>query len=204
MNSRVAKIEISEKINWPKIGHDITILKNLRQFTYENNWRSVVSGGYGLDLFLSLTTRTHNDIDVVIYGQEDREEAIKKLNRFIVNTISHPDSHASHETFYMELDVNAPGFGANLYFVETIEKPFVNYNIVKKFDGSVEVNPESKSPRPRLGKMGKFEVEIQDQNAHLADILKKSSKSSPTSKYDQDIQNLRHITDPKVVEFLQN
>lgn len=205
MDTKIASIKIAEKIDWHKTAFDLTSLKKLKEFAKNNNWRMVVSGGYGLDLFLSLTTRTHNDVDVIIYGQENHDEAIKKLNGFILDSIKNAETDAKYDSFFMELDANAPGFGANYYFVETAEDPFTNQNKVKKPNGEIVENSTDQSPKPRLGKMGDFEIEIQDQNAHLADILFKLNTGNTSSKYDQDIVNLRHITDPKKVEsLLQN
>lgn len=204
MDSKVANIRIAEKIDWHKTSRDMTSIKNLKDFAKTLNWRIVIAGGYSLDLYLSLTTRTHRDVDAIIYGFENREEAIKKLNAYIVTSITGADTSAKHENFYMELDVNAPGYGANFYFVETAEDPYVNHYRVKRFDGQIVENTEDKFPKPRLGKMGKFEVEIQDQNAHLADILVKLDKSKPDPLYDQDIENLKHITDPTKVQSLMD
>lgn len=205
MDTNVANIKIAEKIDWRKTASDLTYLKKLKEFAKNNNWRMVISGGYGLDLFLSLTTRTHSDVDVIIYGQENHDEAIKKLNGFVLDSIKNAETDAKYNSSFMELDVNAPGFGANYYFVETADNPFTNQNKVKKPNGEIVESSEEQSPKPRLGKMGDFEIEIQDQNVHLADILFKLNVDNSSSKYDQDIENLRHITDPKKVEsLLQN
>lgn len=202
MDTKVANIQIAPKIDWHKIVTDLGSIKALKEFAKNNNWRPVVSGGYSLDLFLNMTTRTHNDVDMVIYAQESRDEAIKKLNAFIQNVFKNAELILKHDTFFMEVDVNAPGYGANLYFVETADNPFTDQIKVKKIDGEIITNTDTQLPKPGRGKIGDLEIEIQDQNAHLADILAKHANDTSPSKYDQDIANLRHITDPKRVEAL--
>jgi hypothetical protein len=199
VNNKIAKILIAENIDWKKTSSDLSTLKKLKEFAKNNNWKIVVSGGYGLDLFLSLTTRTHDDVDIIIYGQETYNEAVEKIKNHITNIFSNAEVTSKPNEFYTEVDINAPGFRANCYFVETIENPFVNHHIIKKVNGEVVTNSKEKFPKPRHGKIGDLEIEIEDQNTHLADILSKISDNF-TLKYSQDVENLRHITDPKKVE----
>jgi hypothetical protein len=200
----VAQINIAPRIDWKKIGQDLTILRAFKDFTNKNGWRAVVSGGYGLDLYLNITTRTHGDIDLIIYGKFNKEEASVKVIEFIKGLFSDAQTALKPEEYYLVCDVKAEGFGANIYLVETTEDPYTNINKIVKSDGQVIENNYEKFPKPLLGHMGKFEIEIQDQNAHLADILIRSGQNTIDAKYKQDIENLKHITDPSKVESIKN
>jgi hypothetical protein len=193
---------MTDNFNQQKTESDLLFLKKLIEFAKENNWRVVVSGGYGMDFFLNKITRSHNDLDVIVYGKENRVSVIKKLDRFIIGYFPKAKFLTKQETFYIEFDVKNPNFGANIYFVETEEDPFSNLNKVSKLDGEIVINTEDNFPKPVKGKLGDLEVEVQDQNAHLADILVKHGDDKSPSKYDQDIINLRQVTDSKKVELL--
>lgn len=200
----VAQIDIAPRIDWKKIGQDLTILRAFKDFAIKNGWRPVVSGGYGLDLYLNLTTRTHGDIDLIIYGKFNKQEASVKIIEFIKGLFSDAQTVLKPEEFYLVCDAKADGFGANIYIVETSEDPNVNIKKIVKSDGQIIENSIEEFPKPLLGHMGKFEIEIQDQNAHLADILTRSGQNTVEPKYTQDIANLKHITDPAKVESLMH
>lgn len=185
-----------------KADSDFHFLKSLIKFSKLNNWRIVVSGGYGMDFFLNELTRFHGDLDIIIYGKESREDVTAKLNEFVYCYFSKPEIIIKPQEFYLEFDVKDKGFIANIYFVETVEDPKINLKKIRKLNGDIIVNKISEFPVPVLGKIGDFEVEVQDQNAHLADILKKRGDINIPNKRDQDIVKLRQVTDPKKVEFL--
>jgi hypothetical protein len=185
-----------------KADSDFLFLKALIKFAKANDWRVVVSGGYGMDFFLNKLTRYHGDLDVIIYGKENRSDAVRKLEKFIQGYFSKAKILTKPQEFYVEIDINVLGFGANLYFVETVDDPNINLKKIRKFNGDVIVNKISEFPMPVSGKIGDFEVEVQDQNAHLADIFKRRGHDKSLSKHDPDILRLTKVTDPKKVEFL--
>lgn len=198
----IPSIKIAERIDWKKIGQDITVLRALKDFATKNGFRPVVSGGYGLDLFLNITTRSHGDIDVIVYSTANGNDAASKLSEFFKGLFPDVRIETDQEEFYIVMDVNAEGFGADIYCVQTVQDPHIDLNKIIKSNGQLTENNYNKFPKPLLGRMGKFEIEVQDQNAHLADILLKLDKQSPAPKYEQDIENLKHITDPKKVDSL--
>ncbi len=204
MDTKIPAIKIAEDIDWKKVIADLSSLKNLGEFARNNNWRFIVSGGYSLDMFLHLTTRTHNDVDIIIYGQENSINAVKKISSFVLSKFSDAVFMAKQESLFTVIGVSSREFGANIYFIETIEDPYKNHHKIKKPDGEVVIYTEHDIPKPSRGKIGDCEFEIEDQNAHLADILRKYKSSVLPGKYNQDVENLKHITDPQRVESLLN
>ena len=187
-----------------KADSDFHFLKSLINLSKLNNWRIVVSGGYGMDFFLNELTRYHGDLDIIIYGKESRKDVTIKLNEFIDGYFSKPEIIIKPQGFYLEFDVKDKGFIANIYFVETVEDPKINLKKIRKINGEIIVNKISEFPMPVPGEIDGFKLEVQDQNAHLADILKRRGYDKSLTKHDSDILRLSKITDPKKVEFLVN
>jgi hypothetical protein len=185
-----------------KADSDFVFLKSLIGVAKINSWRVVVSGGYGMDFFLGKITRSHNDLDMIIYGKENKPDAVRKLNGFILDYFPKAKILTKPQEFYTEVDINDSDFSANIYFVETVNDPQLDLNKIRKLDGEVVVNTEDKFPKPVPGRIGDFEIEVQDQSAHLADILKRRGHESVPNKRDPDIEILGSVTDPKKVEFL--
>lgn len=202
MNRKIAPIRIAEDIDWKKVISDLNSLDSFKSFAKNNNWRMVVSGGYSLDLFLHLTTRTHNDVDLIIYGQEDKINAIKKIGYYMHQKFDDAAFIAQNEVLFTIFGVHSQKFGANIYFIETVEDPFKNHRKIKKPDGQIIAVSDKELPKPTRGKIGEFEFEIEDQNAHMADILRKYKTTKLPTKYIQDLDNLKHIIDPSRVEVL--
>jgi hypothetical protein len=187
-------VQKPKSINWRKVENDLTFLRVFRDFARKENWRLVVSGGYGLDLFLGQITRNHRDIDVVIYGQRDRGNARKMLSKFIYSCSKNATVTIENSEYFLELAVKYPGFAGNLYYVQTKEDPFTDLHQVIKSNGESIRNSEARFPSPVLGKLDTLEIEVQEQRAHLADILYKKGSNLEPSKYDQDIENIKRAT----------
>ncbi len=182
---------ISKAINHQKIQSDMEFLKKFIDFARAQNWRVVVSGGYGLDGHLGLITRSHADLDVIIYGQDNRHAAESNLKIYLTSQIREVQITVKQEPFYLELDLHADNFVGNLYYVQTVLDPNVDLSQVKKSDGSFVTNSPDDFPPPIKGKLGDLTVEVQDQNAHLADILRRRGYDKSLSKHDQDITNIQ-------------
>jgi len=185
------KLIISKEINHSKIISDLDFLTVFTKFAKSNNWRIVVSGGYGLDGYLGVITRSHGDLDLIIYGQNSRTTALNKLTTYLSSTIVDATVIAKQEPFYLELDINAHNFGGNFYYVETVDDPFINIQTIIKDDGTMITNSLEDFPPPSPGKLDNLLVEVQDQGAHLGDILQRRENDTALSKHDQDIVNIQ-------------
>lgn len=189
------KLTKNEKV---KINSDLLILKKLLSLSKKHKFRLVVSGGFGLDGILQTITRPHNDLDVIIYGQANRAQTIKIFSNFFKEQFEKPQISISQNQFLVDIDINAPGFGANIYYVQIINNPFKNLNSIKLQSGKTHVNSEKRFPPPVPAKLNQLKFESQNPNLHLADILFKA-KNKPQTKHKQDVKNLKTITDSKFV-----
>jgi len=189
-----------EDIDWDKTKGDLAFIESLKQFSDSSNWRIVVSGGYGLDILLGQITRTHNDVDIIIYGQDSREDIRTKIPNFLTDLIPNATIKISENDFMVDIDLNSPGLGANIYYVQTGDNPFSNLNKVVKKSGEMVTNSQKRFPPPMSGKLEELEIDVQNPHSHLADILFKQRTLLHKSTHDQDIANLRQITSSTIVD----
>lgn len=200
MTSREITTQSESSIDFEKVKRDLSFIKSLQGLAQQNQWRIVVSGGYGLDILLGKITRSHNDVDVILYGNVNRRSAIEVILAKLAQLIDTPNISTKEEAFFTDIDVNSSGLGANIYFVETVEDPNVDIHRVRKVDGEVVANSEERFPSPVIGKLDGLEIEAQNPNTHLADIIFKRRKQENRAIHDQDLDNLRLITNPDIVE----
>lgn len=172
---------------------DLNFAAELRDFARTRNWRVVVYGGYGLDLYLGRITRHHRDLDLVIYGQGDRATARKVLSTYIYRYAKSAIITIKQAEYQLEIDVKFPRFAGTFYYVQTKLDPFSDLRGVVKANGELVINSENRFPPPVIGKIGELEIEVQDQHAHLTDMLYKKGTNMAPTKYDQDIENLKKI-----------
>ncbi|MBP9670708.1 hypothetical protein KBD75_04900 [Candidatus Woesebacteria bacterium] len=187
------KIIFAEKINQVKVDSDIKFIADFIEFGKKLNWRVVVYGGYGLDGYLQTITRNHGDIDLVMYGIMPRSEALPKIVDYLNEELNEVEIKSKDEDFFIDIKVKSNGIQGNFYYVQTGQDPFGNLNIVVKVDGSTVINSPKDFPPPVHGKLGDLMVEVQDQSAHLQDIIRKRKDSESFAKHDQDIENLNTI-----------
>jgi hypothetical protein len=184
---------IQNDINQSRLQAHLDFIDSFVSWCKENNWRTIVYGGYGLDGYLQAITRNHGDIDLVMYGQSPRSVALGSIVNYLNKTLSDVEVKTSDEEFFIDIKIKSKNIQGNFYYVQTAENPFSNLNIVIKVDGSVVTNSPKDFPPPVPGKLGNREVEVQDQKAHLEDILRKRSTDESHARHDQDIENISKI-----------
>lgn len=184
---------ISEEINNSKIKSDISFIKKIILFAKQLKWRIVISGGYGLDGYLRTITRSHGDLDIILYGQEKRVQAGEEIRTFIETHIKDSVITINSEDYYLEIDVHGHNFVGNIYYVQTVKNPYKDLNQVYKMDGTLVINSSEDFPPPQSGDLCGLVVEVQDQKAHLEDILRKRKSERSLPKHDQDIQNIKSL-----------
>lgn len=200
MKLHIHKTSLSKK-QIEKVNSDLKFLKKLLSVSKKNELRVVVSGGYGLDGILGEITRSHNDLDLVIFGNINRKKAVKIFRKFILSIYPGVRIKIEPSLYNIAIDMNIRGFGGTIYFVETINNPFRDINTIKLANGQAQVNSEKRFPIPVKAKLGSLKFEAQNPNFHLADILYKR-KQKILTKHSQDIKNLQQITKKTKVGYI--
>ncbi len=187
------KIIIAEKINQSKVNSEIQFIAHFIAFAKKLNLRVVVYGGYGLDGYLQAITRNHGDIDLVMYGIMPRSEALPKIVDYLNEVLKEVKIVSKDNDFLIDIKVKSKNIQGNFYYVQTGQDPFIDLKTVIKLDGTTVTNSPEDFPLPVQGKLGNLMVEVQDQSAHLQDIIRKRKNSESCAKHDQDIENLNTI-----------
>jgi hypothetical protein len=188
-----SSLQIQNEINQSQLRTHLAFIDSFGKWCRQQSWRLVLYGGYGLDGYLRTITRNHGDIDLVIYGQTTRTLALASIANYLHKAISEVEIKSKDEEFLIDIKVKSKIISGNLYYVQTGEDPFNTLSIVIKTDGSKVTNSPTDFPPPVSGQLGDLAVEVQDQSAHLADILRKRSSDISHSKHDQDIVNIQTI-----------
>lgn len=179
-----------------KTNNDLEFVRSLLDWCRDRHWRMVLYGGYGLDAYFGKMSRSHGDIDVVVYGQASRREATRQLKSRIRSLRPNVTIRQSENLFQQELDAKGPGFYLNLYYVQTASNPFISLQLVVKSDGETVTNDSIAFPPPEKGELEGMTLEVQNQHAHLQDILQKGGRDNP--KYVNDLKLLSTLPSPNI------
>jgi len=199
---KIKKTELTLK-ETSKVKTDLEFLSKFLKKCRKEKLRVVVSGGYALDGILGEITRPHRDLDLVVYGKKDRKTTAKILTRLVSEICPECGLIGEKENrFYSNLDFEKENFFLNLYFVETVNDPFGNINVIRLKTGKELTNSEKRFPSPMKAKLGGLFFESQNPNLSLADILFKRKKERKFKKHVQDIYNLEQVTDKRKVEYI--
>lgn len=189
-------------INHKIIERDLGFIKSFQQLASQNNWRIVVSGGYGLDILLGVITRNHGDIDLILYGNNPRDKASDTIINHLKQIIDLPKVSTQQEIFYCNINLKSTRLSANIYYVQTVNDPHINIHSVIKLDREVVVNNNDRFPSPVIGRINDLEIEVENPNTHLADILFKRRSQKNRLTHDQDIKNLENVTNRDKVKAI--
>lgn len=195
--------EVSKK-DWQKIRNDLRFIDLLNKLAKEKGYRLIVSGGYAVDGCLGKITRPHRDIDIQIYGQNARSEQLVKK---FIDELKTSESAFSRvelknkgrQEFYHSYFAEGNGLGADIYYVQVAGNPFDEEKYVVKKDGSLTERQEYETVKVALKGVT---FEAVNPTSELTDKLYKREirGDKPKLEHDQDIANLRLITDAKEVE----
>jgi len=166
----------------------------------KKGYRTIIGGGYAVDGALGEITRPHNDIDIQIYGKDPMTSAL--LESLILDTL--PSQHGSlsiedqgrheywHKFFIHDI-------GAEVYYIQLATQPFSDIKIVIKADGTYT---EEQEYHTKVIYLQGIRFEAQNALIELVDkIFKRDFRGEiKQEKHDQDIYNLRLITDPYDVQ----
>ena len=196
MNSLVTQALTSNEQK--KVNRDLRFISLLSQAAKVRHMRVVVGGGYAVDGALGEITRAHNDVDLQIYGQ--REDAMNIVAE-LIHEVGENDpffadlplmDHGRKE-FFHELYAEKPGFGANIYYLHVVTDPSARDKVIVKNDGS---HGEPHAFETHTVRLNGVAFEAQTAIVELVDKLYKRDRGDPRLlKHDQDIANLRLVTD---------
>jgi len=187
-----------------KIQKDLRFISLMTKLAKEKDCRLIVSGGYAVDGNLGRITRPHGDIDIQIYGQSSESERIvrelvasAKKGEPLLSEVEVRDK--GRQEFYRSFFAKGNGLGSDIYYVQVTENPFgIEKHVVKK-DGTISERQEYEIVEVTLEGTT---FEAISPTPELVDKLYKREVrgDEPKSKHDQDMANLRLITDGKEVE----
>jgi len=194
--------EISEK-DWQKINNDIRFIEMMTKSTKEKGCRLIVSGGYAVDGSIGQITRPHRDIDLQIYGQEDGEELVKnfiasvKIGEPSFSEIELKDK--GRQEYYHSFFAEGNELGSDIYYIRVTGNPFDQEKYIIKKDGSYSERQAYNSVQVVLEGIV---FEAINPTSELVDKIykRKMRGDAPKLKHDQDIENLKLITNAKIVE----
>lgn len=176
-------------------------LKFISQFTTiakEHNVRVIISGGYAVDGALGVITRPHEDIDVQIYTTSSNgEETIKQLLDILGTKSKLIEKERSDFYQYFHLPLN--NSFVEFYYLHVTTDPFADEKIVVKKDGT-KTDPHAYNTISAT--LHGVSFEAQDPVTEFADrIYKRDFRGDPKKKkHEQDIHNLRYITEDQEVQ----
>ncbi|HRN96236.1 MAG TPA: hypothetical protein PLD54_02220 [Candidatus Levybacteria bacterium] len=179
----------------------LQFIDHLTRESIKHGYRTIISGGYAVDGAIGLITRPHEDVDIQLYGTDVLNPV---LLAEICLTGQYSDlmieDHGRDEYWHKFL---ISEIGAETYYIRVATKPFSDSKIVIKSDGKYS---EEHDFDTKVVVLNGVRFEIQSPVIELADKLsKREHRGDPKlQKHEQDIQNLRLITDSyDVQETLQ-
>jgi hypothetical protein len=202
LQSKLLTTQVGEK-DRQKIRSDLHFIEELAKLANEKGYRLIVSGGYAVDGSLGRITRPHRDIDIQIYGQGSSEQivnelvAILKKDEPIFLEVEVRDK--GHQEYYHAFFAEGNGLGADIYYIQVTGDPFSQEKFVVKKDGSHTERQTYDTVQVTLDGIA---FEATNPTFELVDKLYKRyiRGDAPKEGHDQDMENLKLITDNKVIE----
>ncbi len=201
-NVKIATSEITET-DLKKIQKDLRFISLMTKLAKEKDYRLIVSGGYAVDGNLGRITRPHGDIDIQIFGQGGESE---QIIRDLVTKVKEDEPSLSEvnvndkgrQDYYHSFQLKGNGLVSDIYYVQVTENPFSGEKHVVKNDGKITERQEYETTEVTLNGIT---FEAVSPTPELVDKLYKREirGDKPKAKHDQDIANLKLITDAKEV-----
>jgi len=202
LNEQIKITEVG-KSDWKKINSDLRFIQLINRFAEDDNLRVVISGGYANDGTLGQITRPHNDIDVQIYGNSSNpQDVVENLTQAVMGDDNYSGleiKDKGRQEYYHSYFVEKEGLGADVYYIQVVGNPHDDEKQVVKSDGTYGEAHEFDTNTVSLEGVS-FEAE--NPTSGLVDILYKRNIRGDKlkAKHEQDITNLRLITDADEVE----
>ncbi len=198
LQSKIIVSEVTEG-DIQKIRRDLHFIDLMNKLAKEKGVRLVVSGGYAVDGCLGKITRPHADIDMQIYGQSDNsgqlvEQFVEEIKETEPSFSGLEIKDKGRQEYYHTYSVGGDGLWSDIYYVQVTGNPYSKEKYVVKKDGSHTKRQEYGTTEVTLEGIV---FEAVDPTSELVDKLYKREirGDKPKAKHDQDIPNLRLITD---------
>lgn len=182
-----------------RINRHLAFIKHLTNTSIQFGYRPIVVGGYAVDGILGMITRPHANINIVIYGKDVITVTLLKerilTGAYQSYTVEEKERGLLCHEFYI------PEVQACIYYVAVATNPFSDTNIVVRADG---VYTEEEEYNSKIVVLDHVRYEVQGATEGLAERIYQRDHQGllKNPKYDQDIHNLRSITDSYEVDFL--
>jgi hypothetical protein len=174
----------------------------------ELGYRVVIHGGYAVDGNLGKITRPHKDLDVQVYGRDDNpshawDSLINRIREldptFDVDSIEDKGRQEYYHNFLIRRPEAA---GIDLYYLQVAEDPLGEKKIIVKKDGSL--SDIQSFGEPNIVSLEGVGFEAASPTTELVDkIYKREHRGDKKEeKHEQDIENLRLITNPEEISRL--
>lgn len=196
---KVEKIEITDEER-EVISKHLHFIAQVTEINLKKGFRTIVSGGYAVDGHLGEITRPHSDIDIQIYGKDIMNKAL--LEAICIDSL--PSQHGKlniedhgRKEYYHQFFIN--GIRAEVYYLQVVTKPFSDTKIIVRSDGTYSEEHEYDT---KMVYLNGVRFEAQSAVIELADkIFKREHRGDAKQpKHDQDINNLKLITDMYAVQ----
>lgn len=191
---------------YERVRKDLQFIDLATKVGKELGFRVIIHGGYAVDGNLGVITRPHKDLDIQVYGNESNpQDAVHKLLAEIkkrdATFQTDPVEDKERQEYYHNLLIRrSDAVGIDLYYLQVTTDPFGQEKIIVKKDGSL--SDTQSFGVPNIVTLEGISFETVDPVSELSDELyKREHKGYPSqAKHDQDINNLRLITDPEKVK----
>jgi hypothetical protein len=189
-----------------RVQKDLHFIDLATQIGKDLGYRVFIHGGYAVDGNLGQVTRPHKDLDIQIYGQDaDANKAASSLLSAIKNKdaefeIESTEDKGRQDYYHNLLIRQSNAAGIDLYYIQVTTDPFGEEKVIVKKDGSL--SDTQSFGEPNMVTLEGVTFEAASPTEELVDKLYKREHRGDTKepKHDQDIRNLRLITDTAEVE----
>lgn len=180
------------------IDQHLSFIKHVTNEAVRYGCRAIIGGGYAVDGVIGKITRPHDDIDIQLYGL-DVLNPVLLSERFLTGPYSHYSIEDKGRNEYWH-SFFIKDIGAEIYYIRVAYNPFSESKIVIKSDNTYTDEHDYET---KMVVFNGVRYEVQNPVQELADkIYKRDHRGDPKlPKHDQDIYNLRLITDPYDVDF---
>jgi hypothetical protein len=176
----------------------LDFISHVTEESIKHGYRAIIGGGYAVDGVIGQITRPHNDIDIQLYGND---VITPKLLCDSVLKGKYAEYHfedRGRTEYWHSFFINE--IGAEICYIRVAFNPFSESKIVIKSDNTYS---EEHDFETKIVILDGVRYEVQNPVQELADKIYKRDYRGDAKlpKHDQDISNLKLITDPYNVDF---
>lgn len=180
-----------------EIEKHLQFIDHLTKESIKHGYRTVIGGGYAVDGAIGLITRPHADVNIQLYGNDVMTPKLFETRILVGKYAGMRVKDRGRSEFY-HVFLN-PDLSAEICYIQVATKPFSDTKIVIKSDGKYD---EEHDFETKMIVLNGIRYEIQNPVIELAYKLYKREHRGDKKrvKHEQDIHNLRLITDPYDVQ----